>query len=107
MPFNNSGYSNTAGVGTDIGALINGVKIDWGPYNPAHVYSTLFIGLGDTIDIGYQDTAYSDNVGNLLVQIATVNAIPVPAALPLFLSGLVAIGFFRRRAARARSGICA
>ena len=102
LPYNNTGLSNTDGVGTDVGARINGMSIDWGVYNPSHVYSILFVGLGSTIDMDYLDSNYPDNRGNFLsVNIysdSTIPAVPVPAAFWLFGTALIGfVGVSRRR----------
>ena len=99
--YDNTGFSNTDGVGVNVGAQINGVSIDWGPFQPLHVYSILFLGLGSTINMGYLDTNYGDNTGSLSVTIATTStipAVPVPAAFWLFGTALIGfVGMSRRR----------
>ena len=98
QPYTRTGFDSPAGL--DVGVRINDVKIDWGPFNPLRVYSILFVGLDDTIKINYQDSNYADNVGALAISIETLDAVvPIPAALPLFLSGLAVIGLLRRRPA--------
>ncbi len=88
--------------GVDISALVDGVNIDWGPYNPAHVYSTLFSSaLTQQVRISYLDTNYGDNVGSLQVRIESLAAaVPLPAGLPLALTGIGALAFVRRRKQR-------
>ena len=84
---------------TDIGVQIDNVKIDWGPYNPSRMYTTQMIGLDSTIFINYLDSFYDDNLGELTVEISSLNPVPVPAAMPLFLSALLGLGLLRRRLA--------
>ena len=101
LPFDNTGFSNTDGVGLDVGAQINGVDIDWGPFNISRVYSIVFIGLGDTIGMRIHDSGHADNRGELAVTIATnstIPAVPVPAAVWLFGTALIGfVGMSRRR----------
>ena len=56
------------------------------------------MGLDSTIFINYLDTFYADNRGELSVEISSLSAVPVPAALPLFLTAVAALGLMRRRA---------
>jgi hypothetical protein len=99
-PFDYTGFSNTSG--TDVGAQINGVSVYWGPFQLSRVYSILFVGLDDSIDMRYLDSNYGDNVGSLDVSISTLEAVvPVPAAAWLFataLLGLAGIGKQRKTA---------
>ena len=84
----------------DVAVRIDGNKIDWGPFQPTRIYSTLLIGLGSTIHVDYLDSFYGDNSGELSVSISTLNGVvPIPGALPLFLSGLAVLGLLRRRPA--------
>jgi len=48
---------------------INGSNVDWGDYNPEHVYKILFSGKGNTVDFSIYDSHYGDNSGNLTVDI--------------------------------------
>jgi hypothetical protein len=101
LSFDNTGFSNTDGVGLDVGAQINGENIDWGLFQDSRIYSILFIGLGDTIGMRINDSGHGDNVGSLLVTISTnstIPAVPVPAAFWLFGTALIGfIGISRRR----------
>ena len=98
-PFDNTGFSNTPGVGLDVGVQINGINIDWGPFEVSRIYSILFIGLGDTIALRINDSNYGDNSGSLTVKIFSQNGVvPVPAAVWLFGTALIGlIGFSERR----------
>lgn len=82
--------------GTEIGVGIDGADVDFGAFDPTSVYNVRISGTGSTINVFFQDVAYGDNSGSLLVEIATV---PVPAGLALMLTGLGGLGFARRRAA--------
>lgn len=97
LPFSLTGFDNPAGV--DIGAQIDNVKIDWGPFNPARVYTTTFIGKGSTAFFNYLDTNYGDNVGELTIEIETRNSVatPAPATLSLAIAGLAIAGCGRLR----------
>lgn len=81
---------DTAGVGID------GVDVEFGAFNPFHVYNARFVGTGSTINLFFRDSNYSDNSGSLSVKIS---AVPLPAGLVLLLSGLGGLGIARRRAA--------
>ena len=102
LPYDNTGLSNTPGVGVDVGATVNGVKELWGPYTPTNIYTLAFLGLGSTIDMGYSDSNYGDNILPLSVRILTSSttppsAVPVPAAFWLFGTALIGfIGISRR-----------
>ncbi len=91
--------SSFASNGTDIGVQIDNVKIDWGPFATSRVYSTVMMGLDSTIFINYLDTFYADNRGALTVEISSLSEVPIPAAMPLFLTALAALGLIRRRGA--------
>lgn len=100
MAFDYTGFSNSPGPGLDdVGVQINGAKPDWGPFQASHIYSLLFLGLDDKISLRYLDSAYTDNVGNLRVNISTLEAlVPLPAAAWLFASGLLGLfGFCKQR----------
>lgn len=95
--YDRSGFSNTSNVGQEIGAGINGADIDWGPYAADNIYSTIFTGLGSTINVFYQDTNYGDNTGALSVTIETLTeTVPEPGTLALFGLGLAGLGYAAR-----------
>ena len=99
LPFSLTGFDSPSGV--DVGVQIDGAKIDWGPFNPSRIYSTTYLGLGNTIFVNYLDTNYGDNSGSLDITISTLEAVvPIPAAVWLFGTALVGlIGFSKRRKA--------
>jgi len=99
MSYDRTGFSNDPNVGQEIGVGINGADIGWGPFAPSHIYSSIFSGLGSTINVFYQDSNYGDNVGDLQVKIELANGvapIPLPAAAWLLLTGLAGIAGVRR-----------
>jgi hypothetical protein len=59
----------------DIGLAINDSQLDasklpnWGEFNSGHVYRIDYVGTGAPITLGFHDCNYSDNSGNLVVQI--------------------------------------
>lgn len=97
IPFTRTGFDNPGGI--DIGARLDGVKIDWGPFNPARIYSTTYVGLGAKLFVDYLDTNYGDNRGSLEISISTVDdgEVPLPGTAALVLAGLGALGFVNRR----------
>lgn len=71
----------------DVGVLLDGAPVDWGPYTNDHVYSTDLIGTGTPLSMAFADTFAADNVGSLTV---LVYRIPEPGcfALALMAAGL-------------------
>lgn len=73
-------------TGTDIGIGIDDTVNDssklpfWGPFDPSHVYTIDFVGLGARIELNYHDCAYGDNSGSLTVEIFA--PIGAPTATP-------------------------
>jgi hypothetical protein len=57
------------GIGIDDPAVDLDTKPDWGPYNTDHIYEILWMGTGAAIGAAYQDTVYSNNSGNLTLEI--------------------------------------
>lgn len=53
---------------------INGSSVNWGTFNPAHVYWMTFISSGNPLDFAIYDTYYPNNSGVLNVQIFKVIA---------------------------------
>lgn len=60
---------DNASTGLDFGMTIDGVKPDWGEFNPNHEYSIFFIGKNSPIAVGYVDSFFSDNFGQLTLAI--------------------------------------
>lgn len=86
----------------DIGVQINNIDIDWGAYADDHIYSIQTDQLSGVINMRLAEVgpaAYLDNAGVLLVEISTVDtpAVPLPAGLPLALTGLGALAWVRRK----------
>ncbi|TWT94109.1 hypothetical protein Pla108_38210 [Botrimarina colliarenosi] len=69
----------------DVGVLVDGSPVDWGPYSNDHVYSTDLIGDGAPLSFGFADTFAGDNVGSFTV---LVYQIPEPATIWLGLTAL-------------------
>lgn len=66
---------DNAGTLVDVGLAINDTQLDanrlpdWGGFNVGHVYEVEYIGTGAPITFSFHDCNYSDNTGNLVVQI--------------------------------------
>ena len=71
---------------------IDGNFVEWGAYNPSHVYSLDIIGQGAPIVLDVYDTYSSNNVGTLT---ADLYAVPAPGALLLASLGLACVRRFR------------
>lgn len=84
----------------DIGVQIDGVDVDWGNFNPSHIYTISFVGAGAPITMSFLDITggYGDNSGRLGV---TISAVPLPASALLMLGGLAAFGAVRKRRRKA------
>jgi len=82
--------------GEDIGVQIDGVSVDWGAYDPLHVYTTLLTGTGSAVTLSFLDIpgGYGDNAGSLQV---SISAVPLPASGLLLLGGVLALRARRRR----------
>ena len=62
-----SGYE---GYGTELLDLqVNGASVDWGTYNPEHVYYFTMTGTGTPIQLQIYDIYYPNNTGELTVKI--------------------------------------
>jgi hypothetical protein len=66
-------------LGVDNGVGINDSTNDgdkfpsWGLYNPAHIYTVTFVGLGAPVALNYHDCVYGDNSGSITVEILSTN----------------------------------
>ena len=57
------------GIGID-DPIVDGTKTpDWGPYTASHVYEVEFAGKGAPITANYHDPVYSNNSGELTVEV--------------------------------------
>ena len=106
----NSGVPTvSAGGGFDWGLWIDGMDVDWGPYNDARQYSFVTSALSGTVNfrINDPDGNYTANTGFLSVIIngetpqdpgpTGMPAVPLPAGMPLLLAGLGGLAWMRRR----------
>jgi hypothetical protein len=99
--------------GTDVHILDNGVSLyshEIDPSNASESFSTLLtLALGDTIDfavgVGADGSFGFDSTS--INATFTSAATPLPAALPLFASGLGLVGFFAKRRKRRAAAILA
>jgi hypothetical protein len=75
---------------------VNGSFVEWGPYNPDHVYTLDMVGTGDPVVFTFEiyDTYPLNNVGGLTAKIYTV---PVPGAFLLASLGVSMAGYLCRR----------
>ena len=75
VPNSLSDDCDNAGTLVDVGLAINDTQIDanrlpnWGEFNVGHVYEVQYIGTGAPITFSFHDCNFSDNSGNLVVQI--------------------------------------
>jgi hypothetical protein len=100
--------SGTGSVSGQDGAIVDPTNNpDYNYYGPNHTYLMTFNNLqvssaGTAIFafMGFSNQGWSDEgfgIDNILVSGTTLAATPIPAALPLFLSGLGALGWAARR----------
>ena len=72
----------------DLGIAINDTANDipkfpsWGGFDPSHVYTIDFVGLGAPISLNYHDSVYSDNAFSATVEIFAPAGAPPVAAVP-------------------------
>jgi hypothetical protein len=77
---------------------VNGGFVEWGPFNPSHVYTLDQIGTGSSVRFDIYDSYYGNNSGSLLVRIYAEGA-PAPGAILLGTFGVGLVGWLRRRRA--------
>jgi len=65
----------TAG-GLDLGISVNDDPPGWGAFSPDHVYNIAIVGEGLPISVGYRDSNYGDNSGELTLRIFLVGPGP-------------------------------
>lgn len=90
----------------DLGLALNGVVQNFGPFNLQHVYTTLFVGLGQVLNLSFIDTFYGDNdaFGALTVALERVDfENPIPGAAILFGPTIAAAFGLSRRKKAARA----
>jgi hypothetical protein len=76
---------------------VNGGFVDWGPFNPNHVYTLAWTGAGAPVTFDIYDIYYPNNTGELTV--AVYQVVPAPAAILLGTLGAGVVGWLRRRRA--------
>lgn len=71
--------------GVELGVLLNGNDVDFGPFNSTNLYSTTLVGDGNLLEASYSDTNFADNVGNLTL---TISLVPEPTSAALAILSL-------------------
>lgn len=54
-------------IGPNFLVMLNGARLDCGPYSPAHAYSVSVAGTGQPLRLRIRDSIYADNAGGLAV----------------------------------------
>jgi hypothetical protein len=98
------------GIGVNVNGCADKVTISYNALSEdftigSIVYTLLFTGFstdgGTTVSTGFWTKEQSGNPADLFAKVVTredaLSTVPVPAALPLLLSGLAGLGFFGRR----------
>ena len=89
------GVEGYAGYGPNLLDLrVAGGFVDWGAFNPNHVYTLAWTGAGSPVTFDIYDVYSPNNVGSLTVAIYEV---PAPGAILLGTLGAGLIGWLRRR----------
>ena len=75
---------------------VNGNFVEWGPYNPTHVYTLDMVGTGNPVvfEFSIYDIYFPNNSGSLS---AGIYGIPAPGALLLGSMGMGIVGWLRKR----------
>ncbi len=76
---------------------VDGGFVNWGPFNPNHVYTLAWTGAGSPVTFDIYDIYSPNNVGSLRVTISEI--VPAPGAALLGALGTGLIGWLRRRRA--------
>jgi hypothetical protein len=77
---------------------VDGSFVEWGAFNPNHVYTLAQVGAGSTVAFDIYDTYGANNVGALTVNIYQ-DVVPAPGAILLSTLGAGLVGWLRRRRA--------
>ncbi len=77
---------------------VDGNFVEWGPFNPNHVYTLPWTGAGSTVAFDIYDIYSPNNSGSLTVNIYA-EVIPAPGAVLLSALGAGLVGWLRRRRA--------
>ncbi len=75
---------------------VDGAFVEWGPYNPGHIYTLAYTGTGAPVSFDIYDIYGSNNTGALEVNIYQ-HVVPVPGAFLLGTFGTGLAGWFLRR----------
>lgn len=72
---------------------VNGNFVEWGSFNPNHVYTLDMVGTGNPVVFSIYDIYYPNNSGSLT---ARIYGVPVPSAVLLSGIGVGLVGLLRR-----------